>query len=150
MRRFLAALSGVVLGLFAGGQTSAQDLGTLKLGVQQFGTVSWELDVIKHHGLDRKRGFTLEVHDYLLNPLVGGSSITVQANVGTIIGGSINVPDGQSFNQLVTGLTRFNFILLDADPGEGEADEPVSITVTVSSPNGGGSFIVAAGTILAP
>jgi hypothetical protein len=50
--------------------------------------------------------------------------------------------NGQSFNQLVTGLTRFDFILLDA--------EPVSITVTVTSPNGSGSLIVASGTILLP
>jgi Bacterial Ig-like domain (group 1) len=93
-------------------------------------------------------GFTLEVHDDLLNPLVGGSSISVQANAGTIIGGNITVPDGQSFNQLVTGLTRFGFILLDPNPGEGMAAQPVNITVTVSSPNGNLSAIVASGTIL--
>jgi NitT/TauT family transport system substrate-binding protein len=32
--------------------------------VQQFGTVSWELDVVRHHGLDKKRGFTLEVQPF--------------------------------------------------------------------------------------
>ena len=32
----------------------AQDLGTIKVGVLEFGTVNWELDVIKHHGLDRR------------------------------------------------------------------------------------------------
>ena len=64
MRRVLAALAGVVLGLLAGGHAGAQDLGTLKLGVQQFGTVSWELDVITHHGLDKQRGFTLEVQPF--------------------------------------------------------------------------------------
>jgi NitT/TauT family transport system substrate-binding protein len=40
---------------------AAQDLGTLKVGVLEFGTVNWELDVIEHHGLDKARGFTLEV-----------------------------------------------------------------------------------------
>ena len=30
----------------------------------EFGTVNWELDVIKHHGLDRARGFTLEVQAF--------------------------------------------------------------------------------------
>ena len=42
----------------------AQDLGTIKVGVLAFGTVNWELDVIKHHGLDRQRGFTLEVQGF--------------------------------------------------------------------------------------
>ena len=42
----------------------AQDLGTVKVGVLEFGTVNWELDVIKHHGLDKQRGFTLEVQGF--------------------------------------------------------------------------------------
>ena len=42
----------------------AQDLGTVKVGVLAFGTVNWELDVIKHHGLDKARGFTLEVQGF--------------------------------------------------------------------------------------
>ena len=42
----------------------AQDLGTIKVGVLAFGTVNWELDVIKHHGLDRQRHFTLEVQGF--------------------------------------------------------------------------------------
>jgi NitT/TauT family transport system substrate-binding protein len=42
----------------------AQDLGTVKVGVLEFGTVNWELDVIKHHGLDKERGFTLEVQGF--------------------------------------------------------------------------------------
>ena len=40
------------------------DLGTIRVGVLEFGTVSWELDVIKHHGLDAERGFTLEVQGF--------------------------------------------------------------------------------------
>ena len=42
----------------------AQDLGTVKVGVLEFGTVNWELDVIKHHGLDKERGFILEVQGF--------------------------------------------------------------------------------------
>ena len=34
---------------------------SLKLGVLAYGTVNWELDVIKHHKLDKKNGFNLEV-----------------------------------------------------------------------------------------
>jgi NitT/TauT family transport system substrate-binding protein len=48
----------------AGPAAAAQDLGTLRLGVQQFGTVSWELDVVRHHGLDAKNGFALEVQPF--------------------------------------------------------------------------------------
>lgn len=35
--------------------------GQVRVGVLKFGTVAWELDVIKHHGLDRQAGFELEV-----------------------------------------------------------------------------------------
>ena len=42
----------------------AQDLGTVKVGVLEFGTVNWELDVIKHHGLEPEHGFTLEVQGF--------------------------------------------------------------------------------------
>jgi NitT/TauT family transport system substrate-binding protein len=51
----------VAAGLIAGGVAQAADLGTVRIGVLQFGTVNWEMDVIKHHGLDREAGFTLEV-----------------------------------------------------------------------------------------
>lgn len=35
--------------------------GKIRIAVLKFGTVNWELDTIKHHGLDRKNGFELEV-----------------------------------------------------------------------------------------
>jgi NitT/TauT family transport system substrate-binding protein len=57
-RRLLVALA---LVLPAAVSARAADLGTIRLGVLKFGTVSWELDVIKAHGLDAKEGFTLEV-----------------------------------------------------------------------------------------
>jgi NitT/TauT family transport system substrate-binding protein len=46
------------------GAGRGQDLGTIKVGVLAFGTVSWELDVIQENGLDRERGFELEVQPY--------------------------------------------------------------------------------------
>ena len=61
MKRLLGVICAVFLWA---GQAAAQDLGKLRLGVQQFGTVSWELDVIKHHGLDQQRGFALEVQPF--------------------------------------------------------------------------------------
>jgi NitT/TauT family transport system substrate-binding protein len=42
----------------------AAGLGTIKVGVLEFGTVNWELDVIKHHGLDAKHDFELEVQGF--------------------------------------------------------------------------------------
>ncbi len=33
----------------------------VRVGILEFGTVNWELDVIKHHQLDRQNGFKLEV-----------------------------------------------------------------------------------------
>ena len=42
----------------------AGELPVVRLGVLEFGTVNWELDVIRHHGLDRANGFVMEVKGY--------------------------------------------------------------------------------------
>ena len=34
---------------------------SLKIGVLAFGTVNWELDVLKHNNLDKKYDFELEI-----------------------------------------------------------------------------------------
>jgi len=39
----------------------ADTLPVVRVAVLQFGTVNWELDVIRHHEYDREYGFTLEV-----------------------------------------------------------------------------------------
>jgi hypothetical protein len=93
------------------------------------------------------QGFTLDVHDDLRNPLVGGSTIAVSVNGGQVVGGDITVPDGHSFNQLVPGLTRFGFVVADADPADTDPPQAASIVVKVTSPNGTGTFVVASGTI---
>ena len=74
------AMRGMLVALAALMAASAQaaDLGSVKLGVLKFGTVSWELDVIKAHGLDAKEGFTLEVVPFGANDaadvaLMGGA-----------------------------------------------------------------------------
>ena len=38
----------------------AEPLPVVRIGVLKFGTVNWELDVIRRHGLDRQHGFALE------------------------------------------------------------------------------------------
>ena len=40
---------------------SLQAQENLRIGVLAFGTVNWELDVLKHHNLDKKYGFDLDV-----------------------------------------------------------------------------------------
>ena len=37
------------------------ELPVLRIAVLPVGTVNWELDTIRHHGLDTANGFTLEV-----------------------------------------------------------------------------------------
>ena len=48
-------------------RAAAENIGVLRLGVLGFGTVNWELDVIKHHGLDEERSFTLAVEGFAGN-----------------------------------------------------------------------------------
>jgi len=62
--RHVAAVCAALLLALAAWPAGAQDLGTVKVGVLEFGTVNWELDVIKHHGLDRERNFSLEVQGF--------------------------------------------------------------------------------------
>jgi hypothetical protein len=88
--------------------------------------------------------FTVNVHDDLVNPLVGGSTIAVNASAGDVSGGSITVPDAHSFNQLVPGLTQFTFVVQDPD-SETLESTPSTITLSVSSQNGNGTFILASG-----
>ncbi len=93
------------------------------------------------------QAFILDVHDDLVNPLVGGSAIGVSVNGGQVVGGDIVVPDGQSFNQLVSGLTRFGFVVADGDAADTDPPQAASVVVKVTSPNGTGTFVVASGTI---
>lgn len=51
---------------------------TLRASVLQFGTVNWELDVIKTHGLDTAHGFELDVQG-----VAGGSAAKIAFEGGT-------------------------------------------------------------------
>jgi NitT/TauT family transport system substrate-binding protein len=78
MRRGLSHVLFLLAGVFVAAGAQAADLGRIRIGVLQFGTVSWELDVIKHHRLDAKEGFTLEVQGFASNDaadvaLMGGA-----------------------------------------------------------------------------
>ncbi|MFI5394749.1 MAG: Ig-like domain-containing protein [Candidatus Binatia bacterium] len=89
--------------------------------------------------------FTIDVHDDLVNPLAGGSTIAITSSGGTITGGSITLPDGESFNRLINGLTRFSFILsVDSTVTN---TTPANITVTITSPNGNLTSILTGGVV---
>jgi NitT/TauT family transport system substrate-binding protein len=78
MGRTVRGAVAVLALLLAAGVAAAADLGTVKVGVLKFGTVNWELDVVKAHKLDEREGFTLEVQAYASNDaadvaLMGGA-----------------------------------------------------------------------------
>ena len=58
MRSTVAALLASLALAWAWPSASAEPL---RVAVLKFGTVNWELDVIRHHGLDRQEGIELEV-----------------------------------------------------------------------------------------
>jgi hypothetical protein len=90
--------------------------------------------------------FTVQVYDDLFNPLVGGSTINITSQAGTVFGGAQTVPDGESFNQIVDGLNRFSFELCDSDDTQCKP-QGTSIVVTVTSPNDNITAIVARGSV---
>ncbi|MDA5094669.1 ABC transporter substrate-binding protein [Aliiroseovarius sp. KMU-50] len=58
----------------------AADLPVIRLGALSYGTVNWELDTIKHNGLDEANGFMLEVV-----PMGGGNASDI-----AFLGGEID------------------------------------------------------------
>jgi NitT/TauT family transport system substrate-binding protein len=69
------------LAILASSATSGH-AGTVKIGVLKFGTVSWELDVIKHHGLDKAAGLDLEVLELANNQ---ATAVALQAGEVDVI-----------------------------------------------------------------
>ncbi|MGI9489486.1 MAG: ABC transporter substrate-binding protein [Geminicoccaceae bacterium] len=66
-RRWLLAtviVASIVAALPGQVRAAAENIGVLRLGVLGFGTVNWELDVIKTNGLDEERSFTLAVEGF--------------------------------------------------------------------------------------
>ncbi|MGI9505864.1 MAG: ABC transporter substrate-binding protein, partial [Geminicoccaceae bacterium] len=62
-------------------QAAAENIGALRLGVLGFGTVNWELDVIKSNGLDEERSFELLVEGF-----AGGQATKVALQGGAVDG----------------------------------------------------------------
>ncbi|HEX6840153.1 MAG TPA: ABC transporter substrate-binding protein [Stellaceae bacterium] len=60
VRRVCVALGLSVAALLWATPLRAADLPVVRVGVLKFGTVSWELDVLRRHGLDRAHGVKVE------------------------------------------------------------------------------------------
>jgi NitT/TauT family transport system substrate-binding protein len=70
------SLIAAILLLFTTTSWAEQDLPAVRVGVLKFGTVNWELDTIKRHGLDHAEGFDLKVVE------LGGKDATAVALQG--------------------------------------------------------------------
>lgn len=76
--RFIAVCASFLVSLGA----AHAETPTLKAAVLKIGTVNWELDVIKHNGLDKKHGFNLEVEGLAGNP---ATRVAFQAGEADIV-----------------------------------------------------------------
>ena len=57
----MTRLAGALTALAVSATAAFADLPVLRAAVLKFGTVNWELDTIKHYGLDTANGFSLDV-----------------------------------------------------------------------------------------
>ena len=83
--------------------------GTIKLGVLKFGTVNWELDVIKANGLDKAEGLDLQTVD-LAN--TGATTVALQAGAVDVI-----VTDWLWVTRQRADGARFTFVPFSASVG---------------------------------
>jgi hypothetical protein len=97
------------------------------------------------------QSFTLTISDDLGNPIVGGSTVNITINgPGELLG----IEPTFVLDDRRSGGTVFNFAVGDSEPGMGDADEAIGVTVSISSsglPAGGnGSLSLGSiGTVLA-
>lgn len=61
LRRAFQSLFFFILLIFLPFFSLADELPVVRVGVLKFGTINWEMDVIKRHQLDQKAGFKLDV-----------------------------------------------------------------------------------------
>ena len=72
------ALAALAIGAFFAGAAHAETP-VIKIAALEGGTVNWELDTIRHYGLDAAEGFTLEV-----TPVAGKSGSSVALEAGAV------------------------------------------------------------------
>ncbi|MBN0988340.1 ABC transporter substrate-binding protein [Amphritea pacifica] len=96
------ALSLIVAGLLPCAGALAEALPSVRVAVLQFGTVNWEMDVIRHHGLDKKYHFSLDV-----TPVAGknASAVALQSGAVDLIYSDWVWVNRQRFNQRMFGFS---------------------------------------------
>ncbi len=80
LRRFLK-VAGVVSALSLLSINTFASEPVVRVGVLKFGTVNWELKSMKHHGLDKANGFSLEIV-----PFAGGDATRI-----ALMGGEVDI-----------------------------------------------------------
>lgn len=80
LRRFLK-VAGVVSALSLLSTNTFASEPVVRVGVLKFGTVNWELKSMKHHGLDKANGFSLEIV-----PFAGGDATRI-----ALMGGEVDI-----------------------------------------------------------
>jgi len=78
-RRLFETVLVLLILLIVCGAARAEELEPVRVGVLQFGTVSWELDVVGHHGLAEREGVDMEIV-----PLSSTSALNVALQSGDI------------------------------------------------------------------
>src|SRR5690349_18717242 len=68
--------------LFTLGPAWAQEGQAVRIGLLKFGTVSWEIDAIRHHDLDRKHGIAVRPIEFASNE---AAKVALQAGAVDII-----------------------------------------------------------------
>lgn len=63
----LLRITWFILSLMFLSPVTAQEQPSLKIGLLRFGTVAWEIETIRHHGLDRRRGITVVPVEFASN-----------------------------------------------------------------------------------
>jgi len=71
-----------ILTVFILGPAWAQDGQAVRVGLLKFGTVSWEVDTIRHHGLDRKHGIVVTPVEFASNE---AAKVALQAGAVDLI-----------------------------------------------------------------
>jgi NitT/TauT family transport system substrate-binding protein len=71
-----------VLFVFIAGSAGAQEQQAIRIGLLRFGTVSWEIDTIQHHGLDRRNGIAVAPVEFASNE---AAKVALQAGAVDLI-----------------------------------------------------------------
>jgi NitT/TauT family transport system substrate-binding protein len=63
----LLRITWFILAVIALGPATAQEDQAIRIGLLRFGTVAWEIDTIRHHGLDRRHGIAVIPTEFASN-----------------------------------------------------------------------------------